>query len=170
MPDCNKFRSMLQDWDHWVTNYHYNDVTMRAMASQITGVSIVYSNVCPGADQRKHQSSTSLAFVRGIHRWPLNSPHKGRVTRKMFPCDIVTMTTLEVGPAWPTSVLVNNATAEVNVFPVGTTLDVQSLTHTRARFLCLNPVIDIRDMLRETLSSSCIIWYCIQHTDYKIEL
>ena len=44
-----------------------------------------------GADQRKNQSSTSLAFVRGIHRWPVNSPHKGPVTRKMFPFDDVTM-------------------------------------------------------------------------------
>ena len=42
-----------------------------------------------GADQRKHQSSASLAFVRGIHRWPVNSPHKGPVTRKMFPFDDV---------------------------------------------------------------------------------
>ena len=37
-----------------------------------------------GADQRKHQCSVSLAFVWGIHRWPVNSPHKGPVTRKMF--------------------------------------------------------------------------------------
>ena len=64
---------------------HYSDVIMNAMASQITGVSLVYSTVCSGADQRKHQSSASLAFVRGIHRWPVNSPHKGPVTRKMFP-------------------------------------------------------------------------------------
>ena len=61
------------------------------MACQITGVSIVYSNVCSGADQRKHQSSASLAFVRGIHRWPVNSPQKGPVTRKMFPFDDVIM-------------------------------------------------------------------------------
>ena len=44
-----------------------------------------------GADQRKHQSSGSLAFVRGIHRCPVNSPHKGPVTRKMFPFDAVIM-------------------------------------------------------------------------------
>ena len=52
-------------------------------------VSIVYSTVCSNADQWKHQSSTSLAFVRGIHRWPVNSPHKWPVTRKMFPFDDV---------------------------------------------------------------------------------
>ena len=64
---------------------HYNDVIMGAMASQIT--SLAYSIVCIGGDQRKHQSSASLAFVRGIHRWPVNSPRKWPVTRKIFPFD-----------------------------------------------------------------------------------
>ena len=64
---------------------HYSDVIMSATASQITGVSIV----CSGTDRRKHQSSASLAFVRGIHRPPVNSPHKGPVSRKMFPFDDV---------------------------------------------------------------------------------
>ena len=64
---------------------HYNDVIIRAMASQITSASIVYSTVCSGANQRKHQSPASLAFVREIQRWPVNSPHKGSVTRKVFP-------------------------------------------------------------------------------------
>ena len=45
------------------------------------------------ADQRKHQSSTSLAFVRATYRWSVNSPHKGPVTRKMFPFDDVIMKT-----------------------------------------------------------------------------
>ena len=49
---------------------HYSDVIMDAMASQITGVSIVYSTVCSDADQRKCQSSASLAFMRRIHRLP----------------------------------------------------------------------------------------------------
>ena len=70
---------------------HYDDVTMTTMASQITSLTIVYSTVYSGAYQRKHQSSASLAFVRGIHRGPVNSPHKGPVTRKMFPFDDVTM-------------------------------------------------------------------------------
>ena len=47
------------------------------------------NNLFSGADQRKHQSSASLTFVRGIHRWSVNSPHKGPVTRKMFPFDDV---------------------------------------------------------------------------------
>ena len=71
-------------------NYHYNDVTMYAMASQITSPKVVYSFI-QGADQRKHQSSASLAFVRGIHRSPVNSPHKGPVAQKMFPFDDVIM-------------------------------------------------------------------------------
>ena len=70
---------------------HDNDVIMGAIASQITSLTIVYSIVYSDADQRKHQSSVSLAFVRGIHRGPVNSPHKWPVTRKMFPFDDVIM-------------------------------------------------------------------------------
>ena len=64
---------------------------MGTIASQITSLTIVYSSVYSGADQRKHQSSVSLAFVWGIHRGPVNSPHKWPVTRKMFPFDDVIM-------------------------------------------------------------------------------
>ena len=71
----------------------HSDVIMSTMASQITSLTIVYSTVYSGADQRKHQSSASLTFVRGIHRWPVNSPHKGPVMRKMFPFDDVIMQT-----------------------------------------------------------------------------
>ena len=53
---------------------HYSGVIMSMMASQNTVVSIVCSTVCSGAHQRKDQSSASLAFVRGIHGWPVNSP------------------------------------------------------------------------------------------------
>ena len=61
------------------------------MASQITSITTVYSVVYSGADQSKHQSSASLAFLRGIQRWPVNSPHKGPVTRKVLPFDYVIM-------------------------------------------------------------------------------
>ena len=64
---------------------------MGAIASQITSLTIVYSIVDSDADQRKHQSSSSLAFVRGIHWGPVNSPHTWPVTRKMFPFDDVIM-------------------------------------------------------------------------------
>ena len=72
-------------------NVHYHDVVMSVVPSQITGVTIVYSAAYLGADQRKHQSSASLAFVRGIHHWPVKSPHKGPVTWKKFPLDDVIM-------------------------------------------------------------------------------
>ena len=55
---------------------HYNDVILRAMASQIARLKIVYLTIYSGADQRKHQSSASQAFVMGM--------------QKMFPfCDVI---------------------------------------------------------------------------------
>ena len=48
--------------------YHYTDIIMTTMASQITSLMVVYSTVHSDADQRKHQSPASLAFVQGIHR------------------------------------------------------------------------------------------------------
>ena len=70
---------------------HYSDGIMSAMASQITSITIVYSIAYSGAHQRKHRRSASLAFMTGIHRWPVNSPHKRPVTRKMVPFDDVVM-------------------------------------------------------------------------------
>ena len=72
-------------------HYHCCDVIRSAMAFLIPGVSFVCSIICFGADQRKHQSSTSLAFLRGNLRWPMDSPHKRPVTRKMFPFNDVIM-------------------------------------------------------------------------------
>ena len=77
-------RDILRWWEIWAP-FHYSDVVMRTVASQITSLTIVYSTAYSGADQRKHQSSASLAFVQGIHEGPVNSPHKWPVTRKMFP-------------------------------------------------------------------------------------
>ena len=67
----------------------YSDVKMSVMVSKITSISIVHSTICLGANQRNHQSSTTLAFVRGIRQWPVNPLHKGPVMRKMFPFDYV---------------------------------------------------------------------------------
>ena len=75
----------------WSNGYHYSDVIITTIASQITSLTVVYSAVYLDADQRKLQSSASLAFAQGIHRWPVNSPCKGPVTRKMFPFDDVIM-------------------------------------------------------------------------------
>ena len=82
---------------------HYNDVIISEMASQITSLTIVYSTVYLGVGQRKHQSSASLAFVRGIHRGQVNSLHQGPVTRKMFPFDDVIMLMTDVHVVFPNS-------------------------------------------------------------------
>ena len=84
------FGSILTCWES-----HYSDVIMSTMVSQITHVWIVCSTICSGVHQRKHQSSTSLAFVSGIHWWQGNSLHKGPVMRKMFPFDYVIMVRLK---------------------------------------------------------------------------
>ena len=73
---------------------HYDDVIMTMLASQITSLTVVYSIVYSGVNQRKHQSSASLAFVWEILRGPVNFPHKWPVTRTMFPFDDVIMTIL----------------------------------------------------------------------------
>ena len=75
---------------------HYSDVIMGSIACLITSLTIVYSIVYSDADQRKHQSSASLAFVRGIHWGPGNSSHKRPVTRQMSPFDDVIMTNFVV--------------------------------------------------------------------------
>ena len=80
------FYCSLLEWPE-----HYRNVIMSVMASQIISLTIVYWIVYSGTDQRKHQSSASLAFVGGIHQWPVNTPHKGPVTRSMFPFDDVVM-------------------------------------------------------------------------------
>ena len=73
------------------SSLHYSDVIMGTMASLISSLTSVYSTVHSCADQRKHQSSASLTFVRWIHQRPVNSPHKWPVTRKMFTFDDVIM-------------------------------------------------------------------------------
>ena len=94
---------------------HYSDVIMGAMASLITRFTSVYSTVYSGAHQREHQSFASLAFVRGIHRGPVNFPYKWPVTRKCF--HLLTSSCLassnsfswtEICSQWSSSVKVNN--------------------------------------------------------------
>ena len=70
-------------------DWHYSDVTMSMMVSQITSILIVYSTVCSGAYQRIHQSSISLAFLRGINGWPMKSPHKELIMWEVFAFDDV---------------------------------------------------------------------------------
>ena len=84
-------RSFFNDVKIIDSQWNHEYVIMGTMVSQITSLTIVYLIVYSDAGQTKHQSSASLAFVRGIHRWPVNSPHKGPVTRKVFPFDDVTI-------------------------------------------------------------------------------
>ena len=67
-----QWKSTLKDGGMWskYTISHYNDVIMGMIASQITSLTIVHSAVYSDADQRKHQSPASPAFVRRIHRGP----------------------------------------------------------------------------------------------------
>ena len=103
----------------WMAIVHYSDAIMGAIASQITSLTIVYSTVYSDADQRKHQSSASLAFVRGIHRGPVNSQHKWPVTRKMFPFDNVIMPNCKPS-RYPTCKLVcpQSKTAKLKIRPI----------------------------------------------------
>ena len=80
--------------------FHYSDVMMSTMAFQMTSLAIVCSTVCLGIDQRKHQSSASLAFCAGNSPVPDEFPHKGPVTLTMFPFDYVIMMTCFYTPVW----------------------------------------------------------------------
>ena len=92
------FNWLLRTKHHHTSHLHYNDVIMGAISSQITSPTVVFSTVYSDANQRKHQSSASLAFVWGIHRGSVNSPHKWPVTRKMFPFDDVIMELRTIDP------------------------------------------------------------------------
>ena len=79
---------------------------MSEMASQITSLTIIYSAVYSDVYQRTNQSSASLDFVRGIYRWPVNSPHKEPVTRKMFQFDDVIMLDFSNDTVWTVTAFV----------------------------------------------------------------
>ena len=74
-----------------------SDAIMGAVLYQITSLAIVYSTVYSGTDKKTHQNSTSLAFVRGIQRWPIYSPPNWPVARKLFPFDDVIVFILNRG-------------------------------------------------------------------------
>ena len=78
---CDIFTLILQVC---FTAIHYSDVIMGVMGSQITSLTIVYSTVYSGADQRKHQSSASLAFMQGNHRWQNTDIHVSLPVKKLL--------------------------------------------------------------------------------------
>ena len=102
---------------HW-RKCVWKSLPWRQMAPQITSITINYWTVWSGADQRKHQSSASLAFVMGIPRWPVNSPHKGPVARKMFPFDDVVMVVSKMSNILSARPLSNHATKHLIVCSV----------------------------------------------------
>ena len=80
-PDYTPLVDIIQGHFH---KSRYNDVIMTTIASQITSLTVVYSTVYSDADQRKHQSSASLAFVWGIHRDRWIPRTKGQLRGKCF--------------------------------------------------------------------------------------
>ena len=74
---------------HAVNPHNHLDVIMSTMASQITSLTSVYSTIYLGADHREHQSSASLAFLREIHQWPVNSRTKGSGAEKNSFDDVI---------------------------------------------------------------------------------
>ena len=107
-PNKVAYHTIMSHWRLWKSsvfvymiyqaksNFHYIDVIMTTMASQITSLIVVYSTVYSDAGQRKHQSSALLPFVWGYSPGPVNFPHKGPVTRKMFPFDDVIILKLRI--------------------------------------------------------------------------
>ena len=127
---------------------HYDDVIMTMLESQITSPTVVYSIVYSGVHQRKHQSSASLAFVREIHREPVNFPHKWPVTRKMFPFDDVIMAmtpfTVEcfISQILSTKVLFCNIKMRVQQFFRGIPHVIPNQRHTYSILLMHTPKIN----------------------------
>ena len=78
-------RAMMLDGSFEMIYYHYNDVIMGKSASQVTSLAIVYPTVYSDADQRKHQSSASLAFVREINWGPGEFPAQMTSNAKNLP-------------------------------------------------------------------------------------
>ena len=88
-PSCLPHYSLVTPYG--VKHFHCGDAIMSTMASQIISLSIVCSTVCSGADQRKTSKLRVTGLCVGNSPEPVNSPHKGPVTRKMFPFDDVIM-------------------------------------------------------------------------------
>ena len=78
-----------KQFNHWI--FHYIDVIMSAIASEITSLAIVYSTVYSVSDQRKKTKLCVTILCEGNSPVTVNSPHEGPVARKMFPFDDVIM-------------------------------------------------------------------------------
>ena len=136
---------------------HYNDVIIRAMASQITSIAIVYSTVYSRRRPKKTSKPRVIGLCEGIHRWPVNSPHKGPVTRKMLPFDDVIM---KLGvklakPNWLTRKLVPFHTGICKVVSDYMYNETESLDHQSLDALC------------EIMMLSCDIWPILNLLRYE---
>ena len=127
-----------------ILSNHHSDVIMSA----INGVSIVCSTICLGVDLRKCQSSASLPFVSRIHQWPVDSPHKWPVTRKLFPFDDAIMS------YWFTRLSIKFHK-----------INIRKNKHTNMFFhaYTLHPV----SILRLLYQIKCILWYHAHITLYS---
>ena len=83
----------------YAAGYHYDDVTWTSWVSNHRSFHCLFNSLC-GPTSKKHQSPRYWPFVRGIHRWPVNSPHRGPVTHKKLPFDDVTMTMQGSSPSY----------------------------------------------------------------------
>ena len=136
---------------------HYNDVIRGAIASQIASLTIVYSIVYSDADQRKHQSSAPPAFVRGIHRSPVNSPHKWPDTRKMFLFDDVIM----IFRDWRTKSLAGILSDNVSLMSTSNQLNPSAISWQSDLMLPF-----VRNLLFGPTFFSILIWYFIRSHDF----
>ena len=87
------FQSLDPDSDVCIAEeaLHYYDVIMTTIASQITSLTVVYSTVYSEGRSKKTLKLRVTGLCVGNSPGPVNSPHKGPVTRKMFPFDDVIM-------------------------------------------------------------------------------
>ena len=89
--DWNPIVEIRWSYDRLISTMGFPILVRHLYIESGPSLTSVYPTVYSGADQRKYLSSASLAYERGIHWWPANSPHKGPVTRKTFPFDDVIM-------------------------------------------------------------------------------
>ena len=127
---------------------------MTSIASQITSLTVVYSTVYSDADQRKHQSSASLAFVGGIHRGLVNSPHKGPVTRKMFPFDDVIMCLVQRGG-------VKDVKKSVRVPPNNLNKTTNKPSYKNVTILHISPSENIHTFFYLRIQSTIHSWFMV---------
>ena len=91
----------MHNFNLWSVFFHYNGVIMSEIASQITSLAIVYSTVYSRHRSKETSKRRVTGLLRGIHRWPVNSPHKGPIMRKMFPFDDVIIWWCSGRPLYP---------------------------------------------------------------------